>query len=448
MKGHARARYLLLPFLCATAVLCAFGTESVAQPSPPFNHYTVYTATGTPPSASSALLQDQFLTEVVELGPISYFFLPAQKNSEPIVDPFTHQTGYQIVGKPFGATVTVQHQFGQHTLSVFDPDVLLVPTDKLTDPNGPIMDQHFKCYHASGPALNVQVSTHDQWGSQTDIYVGEPFLFCNPVTKNELHVPPRPDVHLTCYVTAPPLTLTISPPISNQFTELVSGEVATQQRMALCLPSTKLGWTPFTPTPMTPVPPTATATPPPAPTCPTTPFPSGTCAVPTKSRILMKDPDPADSGKKSFNWQWLNGTAAITEFGDPVAGSTSYTLCVYDDSVLVWTPGIQGNGTCGTKPCWKQSPSTGTPKQYRYNNKDTNSDGIAKMALKAGVGKAKISIKGKKGNLALPLPITQTTDVTVQLIKNPESGAQCWETVFVPERSSNGGARYFKAWNP
>jgi len=153
--------------------------------------------------------------------------------------------------------------------------------------------------------------------------------------------------------------------------------------------------------------------------------------------ILIKDPDPTNASKRKFVWKWIRGTAAIGDFGDPAAGGESYTMCIYDDNNLVWSPSVQGGGMCGTKPCWKASPKTGTAKRYRYRNKATNTYGIFKVLMKAGTGNAKILVKGKGGNLVLPLPVNQTTNVTVQLLRSTTSGTQCWEAVFPAPAKKN-----------
>jgi hypothetical protein len=112
---------------------------------------------------------------------------------------------------------------------------LCAPTEKLISP-GPISIDHFQCYDATGPPLNVGVSILDQFQSQTSILL-DPFLFCNPVDKNGEGIA-NPIDHLTCYDYTPPGLPIGSIPIRNQFfpsTDILS----VNEPFALCLPSQK-----------------------------------------------------------------------------------------------------------------------------------------------------------------------------------------------------------------
>jgi hypothetical protein len=122
--------------------------------------------------------------------------------------------------------------------------------------------------------------------------------------------------------------------------------------------------------------------------------------------VQVKDkPTPT---KDALQWKFKGATAAIVpaDFGDPVNGSPTYQLCVYDavggSPQLAIEATIAGGGTCGTKPCWKDLEGKG----FQYKNKTTNTDGIAKVLLKAGAaGKGQIQVKGKGVNLELPGPV-------------------------------------------
>ncbi|MCW5891397.1 MAG: hypothetical protein KIT14_12720 [bacterium] len=138
------------------------------------------------------------------------------------------------------------------------------------------------------------------------------------------------------------------------------------------------------------------------------------CATPIeagKAQLSIKDkPDPA---KDQLQWKWLKGAATpLASFGNPVA-STSYALCVFDQSggtpSVVFRGDVPAGGTCGTKPCWA---ATGT-KGFKFASKTGNADGVIGLTLTAGVaGKAKIQFKAKGANLSsimpappLPLPL-------------------------------------------
>jgi cysteine-rich repeat protein len=158
------------------------------------------------------------------------------------------------------------------------------------------------------------------------------------------------------------------------------------------------------------------------------------CANPGKSVFQVKraagDPDST-----KLLWKWLKGTVGSpSDFADPVAGG-SVTLCIYDDGSLVQSHVVAPGGDCGGKPCWK---TVGT-KGFKYKNKSGNDDGITKVLLKSGMGKAKLLVKGKGANVRAPQtdpmdPIyTQSSQLTVQLVV---SGGACWQAVFPNPASS------------
>jgi hypothetical protein len=174
------------------------------------------------------------------------------------------------------------------------------------------------------------------------------------------------------------------------------------------------------------------ATPTPTPACDTTPLPNCRKPVtPGKSTFVVKD-NALDS-KDTLTWNWTKGAATLlTDFGDPVNGSTSYRLCVYDESAGVPTAvvamTVPAGGTCAGKPCWA-AKKTG----FLYKDKDLTNDGFMQLQLTTGAaGKAKIVAKGKGERLPMPVPIgpglfVQDTAVIVQLVN---SDNLCWEADF------------------
>ncbi len=178
---------------------------------------------------------------------------------------------------------------------------------------------------------------------------------------------------------------------------------------------------------------TATDTPSPSPTdtpsstptpnlaaCATAPV-SG-CAVPGKAKLIVKD--KGNPAKRGFRWLWLKGTATAGQLGSPT-DSTSYALCVYADGALVMNPTIAASGLCAGLPCWKA-----VGQGFAYANPTGNSAGIVKANLKPGDGKAKIMVVGKGASLAPVLPIPLGSLVTVQMVKSPGSGPECWQAEF------------------
>ena len=122
----------------------------------------------------------------------------------------------------------------------------------------------------------------------------------------------------------------------------------------------------------------------------------------------------------------------MDQFGNPLA-STSYALCVYDDAMPLKAYVIQPGGTCGTRGCWRDLHGIG----FAYKDKSSGPEGIREIILRVGNGRGIIRINGTGANLAPPLPIAQNTQVTVQFIKNPGSGSECWEAVFANPAREN-----------
>ncbi len=150
----------------------------------------------------------------------------------------------------------------------------------------------------------------------------------------------------------------------------------------------------------------------------------------------------ADDTKDKLAWKWQKGSVTPAALGDPVAGTTTYVLCVYDDSALVMSARIPRGGTCpggaSGKPCWKAVGNPLGSKGFTYADKAGTPDGVATLAFRPGVGgRAQISLAGKGANLLMPptMPLAQSTAVTVQLFKS--DGAECWQAAYLPSAVRN-----------
>ena len=169
--------------------------------------------------------------------------------------------------------------------------------------------------------------------------------------------------------------------------------------------------------------------------------PAPVCRQAGRSGIAVLDGQP--DTKDRVGWKWLKGEATSrAEWGDPVGGTTGYTLCVWGTAGGVPTPPLvarmPGGGTCAGKRCWK---ATGT-KGFAYADKDATPDGAAKLVLRAGAeGRAAITLKLRGENIALPfaLPYPQDPSVTVQL---KSSDGRCWGSVFQAPATRNGTAKF------
>ena len=148
--------------------------------------------------------------------------------------------------------------------------------------------------------------------------------------------------------------------------------------------------------------------------------------LPDKAAIILKD--LAFSETDALIWKWIKGKATSkSDFGNPLF-ATSYAICVYDDNGgtprLKLSATAPAGGFCSGKSCWREKTAG-----YSYADKDLTPHGIAKMVLKEGLvdGTAKITVKGKGGNLLIPNLSGLVQPVLVQL---RNSNGLCWEAVY------------------
>jgi len=147
--------------------------------------------------------------------------------------------------------------------------------------------------------------------------------------------------------------------------------------------------------------------------------------------------DKTPDSKDRLLWKWLKGEATtLPELGDPTT-STTYRLCVYDNSSVdpLLVMNIPADGTCGTKPCWKSLGSKGFK---RKNVTPYLPDGDYNVLLRTAVaGKGNVQVKGRDAALKLP-PLPLSAPVTVQLRNGEGSNGTCWSTKFTtPLKSDN-----------
>ncbi len=159
------------------------------------------------------------------------------------------------------------------------------------------------------------------------------------------------------------------------------------------------------------------------------------CSQAPKSRLVVKA-----GAKPKLQWKWINGTADLASFGEP-GTDTDYALCAYLDGVRIVDLSIPAGGTCDGKPCWKETGSVG----YRYKSRDGNADGVTKVKVRAGSGKAKMQVKAGRDNLTLPaLPLDFGTELVVQLVRSGDP--TCWQSTFPSFQRNDAGL--FKAKSP
>lgn len=161
--------------------------------------------------------------------------------------------------------------------------------------------------------------------------------------------------------------------------------------------------------------------------------PDPTCQAPSqpgKTSVVLRDRQP-DTGDR-LSWKWTHGpTATPEDFGDPVDGSTSYKLCIYDEGGpsgaprLILSGWIPSGGSCAGRDCWRRAGAS----SFRYKDKTRSSDGMQTLVLKAHAdGSAKIVAAGKGAGLAFAVPeLGLAAPVTVQL-QSTHGG--CWEAIY------------------
>jgi hypothetical protein len=218
------------------------------------DHFKCYSVVQAAPVNEFVELEDQFdkADGIVEqaLVRIAVFFCnPTEKlisptaPPTPIQNPDGHLKMYLITPPTTSQpvrTVQVSNQFGQQTLTVFQPIILAVPTQKLPHDLPQGLD-HFKCYAARGQTLGTVVSLKDQFDRQNVVVkVLGPVVFCNPVQKlhdEELTPIENPEGHLTCYRFTPPSSRIREVRVVNQFGR---EELVVARARLLCVPSQKL----------------------------------------------------------------------------------------------------------------------------------------------------------------------------------------------------------------
>lgn len=159
------------------------------------------------------------------------------------------------------------------------------------------------------------------------------------------------------------------------------------------------------------------------------------CA-PGTSRITIKD--NANPARNSLVWTDQFTGASLDDFLNPtVDGGNDYAFCLYDSSTsqLLGSARIPAGGTCGTKPCWKATPTS-----LKYNRLDALEEGISSLVLSASrTGKGKITLKGKGAALDMPAP-----PLSLPLLATLQSGNSCWAAqVNFAQRNQPGVFRGF-----
>jgi hypothetical protein len=168
------------------------------------------------------------------------------------------------------------------------------------------------------------------------------------------------------------------------------------------------------------------------------PAPAVDCVGSGKGVLLVSEKG-AGKGTLKVSLSKLRTAVATSQFGDPVTGTTSYKVCIYDGANQlkgVYTVSRAGD-LCGRLSCW----STMSDKGYEYTDKSTAADGIFKMKLSGGhPGKGNVQVIGKSTASTLPTGIAASLQsqrgATVQLLT---SDASCFGTALTRVKKAKGG---------
>lgn len=144
-------------------------------------------------------------------------------------------------------------------------------------------------------------------------------------------------------------------------------------------------------------------------------------------------------------WKWKAGYLPLPEasLGDPVAGSTGYRVCMYDQwqgvSRIVMGADMNPAESCGRRPCWRK-----TARKLTYRNKA----GVA-LSIKTGEEEQpSLKLTSKRNWTTAPQPVqpgvrffANYSDVVVQ-ISRTDDPSKCWTSTFREDavRRNDGGA--------
>jgi hypothetical protein len=165
--------------------------------------------------------------------------------------------------------------------------------------------------------------------------------------------------------------------------------------------------------------------------------PVGGCIASGKGVLLLND-KTAGREKLKLALRKLQATVAQNQFGDPVAGSTSYTVCVYDGANQLKGEYVvaRAGDSCDGTPCWSPISDQG----YRYKDRSLTSDGVLRIVMRGGdAGKGTVKVVGKNDASTLPTGIAAAlqgeSSATVQVVT---SDASCFAVGLTVVKKADG----------
>lgn len=155
---------------------------------------------------------------------------------------------------------------------------------------------------------------------------------------------------------------------------------------------------------------------------PCAPAPLSGCVDLQKGALRIRE-KKAGRERLALGLKRFDADVTPATLGDPVAGTTAYRLCIYDDALNAVASLVvdRAGAICGSKACWTQHGGEG----YRYRDRAARADGVTKLALTGGdSGRGKIRLKARnkaaRRQTALPTGLTaalaSSSAATVQLV--------------------------------
>ena len=171
--------------------------------------------------------------------------------------------------------------------------------------------------------------------------------------------------------------------------------------------------------------------------CADAPVGSLDCRAAVGSRLVIKDTASADSIK----WSWTGDGFEQSDLGDPVAGDTYYSLCIYDETAGV--AALAAELSINRGEGWTDE----TPRGLDYAH-DGSSFGVTRARIRTAADTTtSVKLQGGTEALSLPAPFgteffDQDGTVTVQLVS---SEGTCWSSSYSVADTSRNDAGRFKA---
>jgi len=225
------------------ALIFGFSWTLASAQIVPENHYLVYEVPEVYDFTTPVSTVDQFGCYCIFGMQLDKFANPVDKNGEGMLDPMLHYTWWAFHQPQSVWWTTIMNQFGEQVWQVKDGRYLLNPA--LKDMTGdPPLANHYRCYDATGPAVNIPVILVDQFGTYS-MMATEPVIFCNPTTKciegGQTEPIVEPIAHLACYKLEPVMSVGIP---ATAIDEFGAWPITLEQPCWLCLPTDKIDTVP------------------------------------------------------------------------------------------------------------------------------------------------------------------------------------------------------------